>query len=251
MWKRLLILVAVVVATTMVLGVSPARAEGKALGKDRVLSKVTFIHYRRGFGKPPGTPGGGKKKDSGYYDYIANGAKWRTIEDYRLNLACEENVAGSLDQVIEDAVLAGLSEWESAGGESLEIFGDVVLDGTVTYEDGAYRGYNTVSFGPYGDPNVIAVVTVWGYFGGKPSGREIVEAHLLFNDGFVWGDAALSPEVMDIQNIATHELGHCAGMGDVYEGLAAEETMYGYSENGELKKRDLYTGDIAGITKLY
>jgi hypothetical protein len=67
----------------------------------------------------------------------------------------------------------------------------------------------------------------------------------------VWGDAALSPEVMDIQNIATHELGHCAGMGDVYEGLAAEETMYGYSENGELKKRDLYTGDIAGITKLY
>ncbi len=249
--RKTLVISLAVAAAALGLAASLARAEGKALGKDRVLSKVTFIHYRKGFGKPPGTPGGGKKQDSGYYEYIASGAKWRTIEDYRLNLACEENVAGSLDQTIEDAVLAGLGEWESAGGESLAIFGDVVLDGTVGYDDGAYRGYNTVSFGPYGDPNVIAVTTVWGYFGGRPSSREIIEAHLLFNDSFVWGDAVLSPELMDIQNIATHELGHCAGMGDVYEGLAAEETMYGYSENGELKKRDLYTGDIAGITKLY
>jgi len=27
--------------------------------------------------------------------------------------------------------------------------------------------------------------------------------------------------------------------------------MYGYSAHGEIKKRDLYKGDIAGITKLY
>jgi len=56
---------------------------------------------------------------------------------------------------------------------------------------------------------------------------------------------------MDTQNIATHELGHAAGMGDLYETTAALETMYGYSTEGETSKRDLYFGDIAGIQNLY
>jgi hypothetical protein len=56
---------------------------------------------------------------------------------------------------------------------------------------------------------------------------------------------------MDVQNIVTHELGHCAGMDDLYESNAVEETMYGYSEEGETKKRDLYLGDITGIIGLY
>jgi len=32
---------------------------------------------------------------------------------------------------------------------------------------------------------------------------------------------------------------------------AAKETMYGYSDYGEMTKRDLYTGNKAGITALY
>ncbi|MBA7643606.1 hypothetical protein ES703_51337 [subsurface metagenome] len=56
---------------------------------------------------------------------------------------------------------------------------------------------------------------------------------------------------MDLQNIATHELGHSVGLGDLYDDVASEETMYGLSEYGETKKRTLYLGDIAGIQKLY
>ena len=56
---------------------------------------------------------------------------------------------------------------------------------------------------------------------------------------------------MDLQNILTHELGHCAGMGDLYQTDAIEETMFGYSDEGETYKRDLYKGDIAGVTNLY
>ena len=103
----------------------------------------------------------------------------------------------------------------------------------------------------YNNPDVIAVATVWGYFTGPPSQREIVEAHILMNDDFIWGDATTDLTLMDVQNIVTHELGHCAGMGDVYQLDASEETMYGYSTEGETKKRDLYNGDITGITKLY
>ena len=75
---------------------------------------------------------------------------------------------------------------------------------------------------------------------------------MLMNDDYVWGDSSVDGSaVMDLQNIFTHELGHWAGMGDLYEAGAVEETMYGYSGAGETKKRDLYYGDIDGITKMY
>jgi len=256
--KWVLVAVACVVSAALAFASVVLAGEG-GNGNDRVLSKVTFIHFKKAHGKPGGTPGGGKKAQEGYYSYIAKGAKWRTLEDFRLNLAAEENAGGALDGLIQNAVAAGVNEWETPGSTTLAIFGDVVLDSAVTYNDGAYRGYNTISFGLYGDSMVIAVTTVWGYFSGPLSQREIVEAHILFNDEFQWGDASAdgngdgSPDafLMDIQNIVTHELGHVAGMGDLYQTAAGDETMYGYSTEGELKKRDLHKGDVTGVTKLY
>jgi hypothetical protein len=55
---------------------------------------------------------------------------------------------------------------------------------------------------------------------------------------------------MDYQNIATHEFGHAAGMGHP-AGSCTEETMYGFAQSGETKKRTLAAGDIAGIQKQY
>ena len=55
---------------------------------------------------------------------------------------------------------------------------------------------------------------------------------------------------MDFDNIATHELGHSVGMADLYN-TCTDETMYGYSTAGEIKKRDLNIGDINGINSLY
>ncbi|MHC4789259.1 MAG: matrixin family metalloprotease [Planctomycetota bacterium] len=239
-----------------------AWAKGEGKGKDRVLSKVTFIHFKKGHAKPPwagGDGGEGKKQDEGDYTFISRGARWKSTEEFRLNLTADENTGGVLDGVITDAVAAGMAEWESPEGASLDIFGALVIDSSASYDDGAYRGHNTISFGSYGDPAVIGVTSVWGYFSGPPRGREILEAHILLNDQFGWGDASADTDgdgepdahLMDIQNIATHELGHVAGMGDLYESGASKETMYGYSEEGEMKKRDLYTGDMTGIKELY
>ena len=246
--KSLCLVVAVVVVGTIFLSAYLASAAPPGKGSDRVLSKIRFIHFKKGHAKPPwaGPPnGGGKEDEKGYYSYIAKGAKWEVIEDYLLNPGNNDGVGQDL---VLYAVAAGMNEWEAYGGE---IFRDLKLDNGVSYKDGAYRGWNTLSFGSYGNPDVIAVATVWGYFTGPPSQREIVEAHVLMNDDFVWGDAAGDVTLMDIQNIVTHEIGHCAGMGDVYQLEASEETMYGYSEEGETIKRDLYYGDITGITKLY
>jgi len=248
---------AVLVAATVVFCAYHASAGERGKGKDRVLSKVRFIHFKKGHGKPPwagSDKGGGKKEEEGYYTYIAKGAKWKAIEGYVLNPDCDENL--STNQVL-DATIAGMDEWETPEEATLDIFGkiDVAQTGPdselVAYRDGAWRGYNTISFGSYGDANVIAETTVWGYFTGRPSEREIVEAHIQMNDDVVWGDATVNTSLMDVQNIMTHELGHCAGMGDLYELAAGQETMYGYSEEGETKKRDLYKGDVTGITDLY
>ena len=96
---------------------------------------------------------------------------------------------------------------------------------------------------------VIAVAVVWGYFSGPPKVREILEFDILFNTDFDWGNGEQG--WMDLQAIATHEIGHGLGLADLYEDVCAEETMYGLSDYGEIKKRDLNTGDINGIQELY
>ncbi len=55
---------------------------------------------------------------------------------------------------------------------------------------------------------------------------------------------------MDLQNIATHELGHTVGLSDLYN-RCLEETMYGYSSEGETSKRSLNPGDIAGLKAIF
>lgn len=228
-------------------------ASGKSGEKDgRVLSKITFIHFRRAPAKPPwaggggGGGGGGKKgKDTGHYAFIANGLRWRTTESYKLNPV---NGGGLTDAEVEDSVLLALLEWEKYGGE---IFGTLSIDYSAHYNGSTIDGVNAISFGTFSDPNVIGVTTIWGYFWGPPKSREIVETDLLFNTAYTWGDAAVNPNVMDLLNIAVHEVGHCAGMDDLYDTAAIEETMYGYSSEGETSKRDLFTGDITGIKKLY
>ncbi len=229
-------------------------ASAKNNGNDRVLSKVTFIHYRKGHGRPfdkPPKGGGGKKEEEGYYTYIAKGAKWKDVEDYLFNPRSEENPNGELDGLVKSAIVAGMWEWENPNTSELDIYGELTKNLNVTYDGGSYRDYNTISFEDLENPGVIGIASVWGYFACRPSQRKIIEAHIVLNDYFDWGDAVGASQLMDIQNIVTHELGHVAGMGDLYRSAAGEETMYGYSEAGETKKRDLYKGDRAGVIKLY
>jgi len=107
-------------------------------------------------------------------------------------------------------------------------------------------GCNTMVWGNYPTSGVIAVTILW-YI----PNLAIVEFDIVFDIDYAWGDASITRDVMDVQNIATHELGHGAGLDDLYEAPAYRETMYGYSAFEEILKRDLYKGDKQGITKLY
>ena len=177
-----------------------------------------------GSGKPGG--GGGSK----CFSLLAKGAKWKTVEDYRTTVPLR------------------VATWN----DEADIFGEEE-DGTIPEFTGDLDEINTAQFGPYPDPNVIAVTVVWGVFIGPPSGRRLVEWDMLMNNkDFEWGDASTKKNKgkMDIENIAAHELGHAAGLGHPPD-ECTEETMYAFASAGETKKRSLEDGDRAGILELY
>ncbi len=131
------------------------------------------------------------------------------------------------------AAVSGVGEWETYGGEA--ILGEVGLDTEAHYDDGETDGVNAISLGPLPE-EIIGVTTVWGVRWGPPKERYIAEADMLLNNLYSRGDATTDPALMDLLNILTHELGHCAGMDDLYDTAASEETMHRLLDRGRDQK---------------
>jgi len=210
------------------------------------LDRIVYIHYKKGFAKPPWAGGGKDKNGSKCYGFLVNGAKWKDLPQ---DLVIDPDYSGLSQTNVVSAITAGAEEW--AGNTSADLYGDYSVVNDASWDDTVPDGRNELLFGNYSEPGVIGVTIAWGYFSGPPKTREIVEFDILFDTDYTWGDATIDSSVMDLQNIATHELGHGFGLGDLYELSCSEETMYGYSDYGETQKRDLNSGDIIGIQKLY
>lgn len=205
----------------------------------KMVDGYAIIHYKDKTNQSRVSKGAGTKTLQ-CYAFLAKGARWRTTEPYVV-----------VSDINSAAVARDLETWDSR--VAFEVFGN---QDTASIVDGADTltpdNKNEIMWGDISTPGAIAVAIVWGIFYGPPQTKELVEYDVVFdNVDYVWGDATINPSVMDFENIATHELGHGAGMADLYQGGCSEETMYGYASNGEIKKRDLNAGDIAGIKTLY
>ncbi len=194
------------------------------------IEKKVFIHRVKpdNPGKPPKPEGRGKE----WYKY--SGIHWASTD-----LPVTYVVDYDLDT---DVIVTSFETWDSETSTELFFVGTL---GEVTA--GFLDDTNALSYGNYPDAGVIAVTSIWynGYTG------EIVEVDTLFDTDYTWGDATVNPEVMDLRNIATHELGHWLVLLDLYNRPARTQTMYGYSTEGETIKRTLESGDIAGIQEIY
>jgi hypothetical protein len=217
------------------------------------LEKIVFIHYKKDFAKPSWA--GKDKKQPSCYDFLGKWVKWRELPvNYVID---SNNPFGLTEDFVAKSIYLSAEEWDSHS--SSELFDDsyqIVYD--ATWDSDAPDGRNGILFGDYPEEGVIAVTVVWGYFSGPPSERKIIEFDVLFDTDYIWGNAdpdndgvVDNPDVMDLQNIATHELGHGIGLDDVYDDTCSEVTMYGYSNYGEVKKRTLEVPDIAGLQELY
>lgn len=211
------------------------------------LTKIVFIHYKKGFGHKPQHNTGGNGGGPSCYTLLAKDAKWKTTANGYVN---PTNSYGLTEAFLVTNVYTSRETWDA--NTSFELFNDVInVDYAANWDADAPDGRNEYSFGNYPQAGVIAVTVVWGYFFGPPFTREIVEYDVLFDTDFVWGDATLDSTLMDFLNIGVHETGHGAGLGDVYETACSEVTMYGYSAYGETKKRTLELQDVNGLHKLY
>ncbi len=239
------LIVSVTVIATMVFSIGLGATANAATDKDGGKDKITFIHYKDGTIKPTSPGKGGSAQN---YAFLGKGVKWKTLPvNYTINPTNKDSLSSDF---VTTAISGGAEEWDAYTGA--ELFATYSVDVNAGYDGGATAdGRNEFVFGNYLSSNVIAVTTIWGYFGGPVQTRSIVETDILFNNYYSWGDATLDSTKMDLQNIATHEIGHVAGLGDLYTTSALEETMYGYSTEGETKKRTLNAGDILGVKALY
>ena len=189
------------------------------------------------------------------YGFLASGAKWKTVENWVMN---SSNPFAMDEMTVFNLLDRGINKWEdAANGVVGDGYGkNVVGAGSFTTEmlnadETAPDNMNEIYFGEL-EPGTIGVTIVWGVFGGAPKARELREWDQVYNTYYTWSaEASGVPDKMDFDNIASHELGHTMGLDDLYTDSCGQETMYGYASNGEIKKRDLNAGDIAGIRKLY
>lgn len=217
------------------------------LEKKPPLEKRVFIHRKKAPAKPPWAGSGNGKNKNKCYGFLSIGAKWKELPvNYLID---PDNQDGLTEDFITQAISLSAEEWDNV--TRTELFGSYSIDHNASWDINFPDGRNELLFDNYPDSGVIAVAVVWGYFTGPPELREIIEFDVLFDTDWVWGNATQNPELMDLQNIATHEIGHGAGMGDVYETTCSEVTMYGFSGYGELIKRTLEKADITGLRKLY
>jgi len=105
------------------------------------------------------------------------------------------------------------------------------------------------------DEKVIAITTTWF----DTSNGNIINSDMELNGvNFSWrivGPANCIPEidrnVVDVQNIVTHETGHMLGLADIMDTACKDVTMFYASSSCDTKRRDPTQDDITGLSTLY
>ena len=232
------ILIALTVLTLSGVAVAISN-QGAEKSKAPDLEKIEFIHWKKGYAKPPS---GAPKTPSCYKFLTPTKVKWTVLPvNYVINPTNPQNLTSDF---ITSAVFNSAETWDTSTSKEL-MNNTYTVDSTTTY--GAQDYKNAITFGDYPTAGVIAVTTVWY----NPITKAIVEFDTMFDTDWTWGDATVSSTVMDLQNIATHELGHGVGLGDIYDSACSAVTMYGYSDYGETQKRTLEPPDVKGLQTLY
>jgi len=205
------------------------------------LKSVTFIHYAK-----PDKPGKPDEPDEPPLSEPDNSA-YELLGIYLPDtVTYHVNLDGAPEEVLDEIQLS-FETWDEETGKELFIFDSLTNRSGLNLD-----GQNTLSWRRIAPRNIIAVTRLW-----YDAADQIVEFDIAFNAFLKWGidpddEGPISLSKMyDVQNIATHEVGHVVGLADLYEDQYRELTMYGYGRTGETIKISLEEGDIAGAQYIY
>ncbi len=149
---------------------------------------------------------------------------------------------------VQNAINSSFATWDSATSSNLFTDG-----GVTTARPGAADGISTIGFGHIKGK---AVAVTFGWFSRKTG--LLSEFDTVLSSGYNWatnplavGDCGGAIGTFDVQDIATHEVGHVVGLTDLTQTSSNAQTMYGYVAYQELSKRTPASGDLRGVTVLY
>ena len=153
------------------------------------------------------------------------------------------NAAGGPTNAVK-ALKAAAATWTNVSSCSFKF----TYGGTSTSTAAANKsdGVNLLNFGNSGKTSILAE----NYYFYYVATGYMAESNIKFNTYYKWS-TNLASGTYDLQNVATHELGHALSLADLYGSTDKEKTMYGYCDKQETKKRSLASDDINGIRHLY
>lgn len=174
------------------------------------------------------------------YQLIDDGVHWHSPPvSFKVGILTKPN---NVDvSSAKSAINAAMESWNSVSG-AVSVFE------SPTYDVGLEKTL------PGNRVNEI----VWGSLPSNVVGRgriefarennRLLELDIILNKELPWTTSPSGQSAYGIQNIVTHELGHC-GLRDVTD--APEETMFHATQKGETKKRTLESGDAEGWRQIY
>jgi hypothetical protein len=157
-----------------------------------------------------------------------------------------------------------MNTWESAIGKKLFAYqgihqgttGDSFPDLYSSLNDHVNGHYLDEHWSKTGKPPIVLATTIWDNDPGDPD--KIVTADIRFNsDYYNIGDSLASrnktdKEMVDMQTLALHELGHLLGLAHIDANVDPQSIMNPSVYIGEgLANRRLSKGDIQRIQKIY
>jgi len=170
----------------------------------------------------------------------------------------------SMSKIQLSALQAAMKTWEAAVGKTLfrydgihaSITGDSFPDLYSSLRDSVNGQYFDSNWKKTGKSNIVLATTIWN--NANNNYAAIDGADIRYNQEVYFISDALKDhpidqrEIVDMQSLATHELGHLLGLAHISESYDSSSIMNPSIMIGEgLANRSLSVGDIERMHKIY
>jgi predicted Zn-dependent protease len=172
-------------------------------------------------------------QESGSYKFFSGGVRWQEMPiTYRFSNIPNE-------------------DWKNAIRHAFATWDDVSSSLSIQEDPSSS---NVIGWAPLDGPGRALAQTSFSY---SKSSRKILQFLITFDSSESWGVLetetcpAVSSALMDVEDVAVHEIGHALGLAHASRRNDRALTMYPSAAAGETHKRSPGSGDRAGIISLY